>query len=379
MKPIFYARHFLDNSDIEEVKSVLRGNWLTQGPIVSELESRVAEFCRVRYGVAVNSGTSALHLATFAAGIKKGDEVITTPLSFAASANCILYQGGTPVFADVDYETGLLDPKEVKKKITSRTKAVISVDYAGHPSYFLELKRLCRHHNLVLIADSCHSLGAVYRNKIVGSQADITVLSFHPAKVITTGEGGMILTNNKKFYEKALLLRSHGITSKSKDLIRKSNKNIPWYYEMQELGYNYRISDLQCALGVSQLKKIKKFLKLRRDIASYYNRALKDNSRFKVPLEIKGSKSAWHLYPLRIVDRKINKEALFKKFNDQGIFPQVHFIPIHTHPYYQKRFGYNGGDFPRAEKFYEEEISLPLYPSLSKSDLRRVTGVLEDL
>jgi UDP-4-amino-4,6-dideoxy-N-acetyl-beta-L-altrosamine transaminase len=350
---------------------------ITQGSLVGKFEGGLMKLSETKYAVAVSSGTAALHAAVFAAGIAKGDEVITTPLSFSATANCVLYQGGTPVFADIDYETGLLDPKEVEKKVTRKTKAVITVDYAGHPSYFSELRKICRRHKLILIDDACHSFGASYQGHPIGTQADISVFSFHPAKVITTGEGGAVVTNNKKFYERALIFRSHGITKDRHAFLDKKQKNAPWFYEMQELGYNYRLCDIQCALGISQLKKLGAFLKKRGEIARYYNDELAHDPRFKTPKELFGHRSAWHLYPLRILDKKINKRALFNKFRNNNIFPQVHFIPIHTHPYYQNRFSYKMGDFPKAERFYEEEISLPMYPTLAKKDIRRVIDVLK--
>ncbi|MBI1888688.1 MAG: UDP-4-amino-4,6-dideoxy-N-acetyl-beta-L-altrosamine transaminase [Candidatus Spechtbacteria bacterium] len=379
MKPIFYTKHTIGRDDIRAVEKILAAEWLTQGKRVFEFESKIARYCGARYAVAVNSGTSALHLATFAAGIQSGDEVITTPLSFAATANCILYEGGFPIFADVDYETGLLDPEEVEKKITDKTKAVITVDYAGHPSFFRELKRICKDRKLVFIDDAVHSLGALYHQKLVGTQADMTVFSFHPAKLITTGEGGMLLTDNKSFYERALLLRNHGITKEPKNFVYKSEQRKPWYFEMQELGYNYRITDFQCMLGLTQFQKISGFLKKRRELAHAYTKLFEGDKRFRTPKELAGCESAWHLYPIRIRDKSIDKEKIFQKCKEYNIFPQVHYIPIHTHPYYQKNFGYRWGDFPKAEAFYEEEISIPLYPTLRISDVEKIAKIVRSV
>lgn len=379
MKQIFYAKHTVGKDDIKALEKIFREEWLTQGKRVGEFESKIARYCGARYAVAVNSGTSALHLATFAAGITSGDEVITTPLSFSATANCILYEGGFPIFADADYETGLLDPEEVEKKITDKTRAVITVDYGGHPSFFRELKSICARNHIVFIDDAAHSLGAVYHQKLIGTQADITIFSFHPAKLITTGEGGMLLTNNKTFYERALLLRNHGITKRAKDFLYRSEQRKPWYYEMQELGYNYRLTDFQCMLGLTQFQKIQTFLKKRREIAHAYTKLFEGDKRFKTPKELEGCESAWHLYPLRIRDKSINKEKIFQKCKEQNIFPQVHYIPIHTHPYYQKNFSYRRGDFPKAEAFYEEEISLPLYPTLKMSDVERIVKIIKSI
>lgn len=374
-----YTKHTISKADIDAIVRVLKSDRLTQGSQVEEFEKTISDYCGSRYAVVFNSGTSALHGATFAAGINPGDEVITTPLSFVASANCILYQNGTPVFADIDYMTGLLDPIAVESKITERTRAVITVDYGGLPSFLRELKDLCAKRNLFLINDASHSFGASYFDKRIGTQADITVFSFHPAKAITTAEGGAIVTNNKKIYDKAILFRTHGITKLQKDFINKQYKSYPWYSEMQHLGYNYRLSDIHSALGVSQIKRVDKFINAREAIAEYYTSKLANDSRFGLPVERKGSKSAWHLYPLRLLEPKIDKKRLFRKFKNRNIFPQVHFIPIHTHPYYQDRFSYKWGDFPKAERFYEEEVSLPLYPTLKKKEAEEVISILKHI
>ena len=372
-----YTKHTIASDDIKSVIKALTSGWLTQGSAVSEFEKALSQYCGTKYAAVFNSGTAALHAAVFCSEIGEGDEVVTTPLSFVATSNSVLYESGTVVFADVDYETGMLDPKEVERKIGKKTKAVITVDYGGHPSFLKELKAICKKNNLVFINDACHSLGATYFGKRVGPQADITAFSFHPAKGITTAEGGAIVTNSKKFYERALVFRNHGVTKDSKKYISKEEKSDPWYFEMHDLGYNYRLSDINCALGISQIKKLDKFIEAKAKIAQYYTEKINGDARFVTPKKTKGNESAWHLYPVRLADKSINKKDLFKKFNENGIFPQVHFIPIHTHPYYKERFGYKWGDYPKAESFYREEISLPMYPTLKKGDIDKVIRVLK--
>lgn len=373
MKPIHYGHQSINQQDIDAVVKTLRSDFLTQGPMGEKFEKNVARFCGAEYAVAVNSGTAALHAAMFAIGIGPGDEVIVPPLSFAATANCVLYLGATPIFSDVVYETGLLNPKEVEKKITAKTRAVITVDYSGHPSYFRELQAIAKSHNLILIDDASHSLGATYHGELIGTQTDITTFSFHPVKIITTGEGGMIVTNNKKFYDRAKRFRTHGITKSSTEFIDRQNRLLPWYYEMQDLGFNYRLTDIQSALGISQLERIDSFLKKRRTIAHLYTTLLEGDRRFTSYKEQTGCQSSWHLYPLRINGISTEKKLqLFKQLNDAGIFPQVHYIPIHLQPYYRQRFGFHQGDFPNAERFYNEEVSLPLFVDLSLANVKQI-------
>jgi len=264
-KTIPYGHQWIDNKDIKEVIKVLRSDWITQGPKVDEFEKAVAKYCGVRYAVAVSSGTAALHAAYAVAGIGPGDEVITTPLTFAAATNGIVYCGGKPVFADIQEDTLNIDPKEIEKKITKKTKAIAPVDFAGHPSDYDEILKIAKKYKLLIIEDAAHALGSEYKGKKIGSFADMTILSFHPVKAITTGEGGMILTNNKDFYEKLKIFRHHGIVKKPEEG--------GWYYEIENPGYNYRLTDFQCALGLSQLKKIDKFIKRRREIVEKYNYA----------------------------------------------------------------------------------------------------------
>lgn len=376
---ISYSKQSIDNKDVKEVSKVLRSSYLTQGPKIAEFERKLAQITKAKYVSAVNSGTAALHAACFSIEIKTGNEVIVPPLTFVASSNCVLYLGGRPIFADVD-QHGLLNPERVEKLINRETKAIITVDYAGQPSYLKELKEICAKYNLYLIEDAAHSLGAFYYNKPIGSIADLTCFSFHPVKSITTGEGGAITTNNKKLYERILPFRTHGITKEKNQL---KNKGVGlWYYEMQFLGYNYRLTDIQAALGISQLQKLNKFIKCRQRIANYYHQAFKDletKRLVSLPKNPPFVKHAWHLYPLRVNFEKIkySKQDLFNLFLKEGIKLQVHYIPVHLQPYYRQKFNYKKGDFPNAEKFYEQEISLPVYPSLTEEEVKKVISTVK--
>ncbi len=367
-KPIIpYGRQWVDEKDIKEVVRVLRSDWLTQGPKVEEFEKAVAKYCGAKYGVAVSSGTAALHSAFVAAGIKPGDEIITTPLTFAATSNMAVICGAKPVFIDIKSDTLNIDPELVEGLITDKTKAIVTVDFAGHPCDYDKIFKIAKKHKILVIEDACHALGAEYKGKKVGSFADMTIFSFHPVKHITTGEGGMILTNNKDFYEKIKIFRHHGV--------EKKPEKGRWYYEIKEPGFNYRITDIQCALGLSQLKKINKFLERRREIAKTYNKAFKDIKEIIPPVEKDYVKSAWHIYPIQVqgTDRKKTFESLQKK----GIGAQVHYMPLHLHPFYRKKFGYKKGDFPIAEKYYERAITLPLFPKMTGKDIQYVIKVVK--
>lgn len=369
MKYIPYGRQSIDRDDIREVVKVLKSDWITQGPKVQEFESALAKYCGAKYAVAVSSGTAALHIACLAAGIRQLDEVITSPITFVASANCILYCGGKPVFADVQEDTINIDPQEVKKKITKKTKAIIPVHFAGHPCDMKEIATIVKKHNLIIIEDACHALGAKYQDKKIGAceYSDMVVFSFHPVKHITTGEGGAILTNNKKVYEKLKALRTHGIYKHKKI----SQKGL-WYYEMRDPGFNYRITDFQCALGLSQLRKLDKFLQRRKEIVAFYNQKFHNNNFFDLPNERENTRSSWHLYPIRLKNGyKSKRKLIFELLRKNGVGVQVHYIPVYLHPYYQ-RLGYKKGLCPCAEDFYEREISLPLYPLLKKSQLEYI-------
>ncbi len=364
-----YGHQWIDEEDIKAVIGALRSDWITQGPKVSEFEEEFASYVGAKYAVAVNSGTAALHAACFAAQVGKGDEVITTPITFAASANCVLYQGGTPVFADIDADTLNIDPIEIKKKITKKTKALIPVDFTGRPVDFEKILQIAKDNNLIIIEDASHALGATYKDRKIGSISDMTIFSFHPVKHITTGEGGMTTTDNKEYYERLKLFRTHGIT---KDKDKLLNYDSSWYYEMQELGYNYRLTDFQCALGLGQLKKIDKFIQRRREIVKKYNSQFKDIPEIKIP-EINpiDSNPVWHIYMVQVnLERlKVSRREIFKALRAENIGVNVHYIPVHLQPYYQKRFGYHPGDFTKAENYYSRAITLPVFPKISDKDI----------
>jgi len=397
-----YARQWISEEEIKEVEKVLRNDWITQGSGVSEFECALAEFVGVKYAVALSSGTAALHAACFVAGIKQGDEVITTPITFAATGNSILYLGGRPVFADIKEDTYNIDPQEIRGKLTSATRAIIPVDFAGQPADLEKINQIARKNNLVLIEDAAHALGAEYKissqSRVLSSRpktylkrkkeewikvgschhSDMTVFSFHPVKLITTGEGGAVVTNNKDYYEKLLLFRSHGITKNRKKMINKEEGS--WYYEMQELGYNYRITDFQCRLGISQLKKLDKFIKRRKKIVKRYNEAFKDIEGIIIPYEKPEVKSAWHIYVIRLKLDKLRgtREEIFEALRRENIGVQVHYIPIYYHPYYQK-LGYEKGLCPRSEKYYKEAITLPLFPKMSDKDVEKVINAVKKI
>ncbi|MCQ5366112.1 UDP-4-amino-4,6-dideoxy-N-acetyl-beta-L-altrosamine transaminase [Anoxybacillus salavatliensis] len=365
-----YGKQWIDEEDIEAVVEVLKGDYLTTGPYISKFEQAVAQYVGAKYAVAFSNGTAALHGACFAAGIGQGDEVITTPMTFAASANCVLYQGGIPVFVDIDEKTYNIDPNKIEEKITNKTKAIIPVDFTGQPVELDRILEIARKHSLVVIEDAAHALGATYKGRKIGSISDMTMFSFHPVKHITSGEGGVITTNNEEYYEKLLQFRSHGIT---RDKEKLKEYHGPWYYEMQFLGYNYRMTDIQAALGTSQLKKIDKFVELRRKYVAMYNEAFKDMNEIITPFQHKDGDSSWHLYMIRLkLDKlKASRREIFEALQQQNIGVNVHYIPIHLQPYYQQ-LGYKKGMCPNAEKLYEEVITLPLFPAMSEEDVNDV-------
>jgi UDP-4-amino-4,6-dideoxy-N-acetyl-beta-L-altrosamine transaminase len=362
MKKIPYGRHHIDKKDIEEVVKVLKSDWLTQGPMIEKFEKQVAKFCGAKYAVAVCNGTAALYLAYKVAGLKEGDEAITTPLTFAATSNMLCFCRAKPVFVDIKKDTLNIDSEKIEEKINKKTKAIITVDFSGNPCDYENILKIAKKYKLLLIEDACHALGAEYKNRKIGSFADMTILSFHPVKHITTGEGGMILTNNKKFYEKLKTLRNHGI-------VKKPEKG-KWYYEIKEPSFNFRITDFQCALGLSQLKKLSGFLKRRREIAKIYNKHLAGVKDIILPQEEKFSKSAWHLYPVQVKSNK--RRNLFDFLQKNNIGVQVHYMPLHLHPFYKKKFGYKKGDFPEAEKYYQRAITLPLFPKMTTIEINKI-------
>lgn len=372
-----YAKQWLDDEDIEAVCRVLSSDWLTTGPMVKQFEETVADYVGASYGVAVSSGTAALHAAMYALGIGPGDEVIVPPMTFAATANCVVFQGATPIFADVDPETLLIDPEQVLSKISENTKAVIAVDYAGQPCDYDALRQICGDHSLALVADSCHALGAAYNGRKVGTLADLTVFSFHPVKHITTGEGGMVVTGNADYAKRMHSFRNHGITTDHKQRAAKGT----WYYEMIDLGYNYRITDFQCALGISQLKKLPGWLTRRRELAKRYDQALA-SIRGILPLKVNTfNHHTYHLYVVRLdcEHLKMGRAEVFKSMWERNIGVNVHYIPVHLHPFYRQRFNTGPGMCPVAEKVYEEILSLPMFPQMSETDIDYVVDALTDV
>lgn len=360
-----YGRQTIDDDDIAAVVDVLRSDWLTTGPAVERFEMDICAYTGARHGVAVSNGTAALHAAMFALSIGPGDEVIVPPMTFAASANCILYQGGTPVFADVDAATLLIDPAAVEAAITPRTKAIIAVDYAGQPCDWDALRAIADRHHLALVADGCHALGASFKGRKVGTLADITVFSFHPVKHITTGEGGMAVTNDERLAARMRAFRGHGITTTAS----QREKSGAWFYEMTELGYNYRITDFQCALGSSQLKKLDVWIDKRNELAQAYEAALAGQDSIR-PLKCREDvRHAYHLYVVRTPER----DALFRRLRANGIGANVHYVPVHLHPYYRNVVGTREGLCPVAEAAYREILTLPLWPGMTAIDIKRIT------
>ncbi len=370
-----YGRQWIDNADIEAVSEVLKSDWITQGPKVNEFEEALCRHTTANHAVAVNSGTSALHVACLAAGIKQGDEVVTSPITFVASANCVLYCGAVPVFADVDPETYNLDPKELERKITKRTKAVIPVHLAGQSCDMQAIKKVVESaedrfgHKIWIIEDASHALGSKYFGYEVGSCvfSDMSVLSFHPVKHITTGEGGAVLTNQEKMDERLRLFRSHGIT---KDLSKMHQNLGNWYYEQHELGYNYRITDIQSVLGLSQIKRLALFKDRRRNIVNRYNEALRNLQHIKIPYESQECDSNFHLYVL-LVDfgpLGLSKNDFMARLKEMGVLSQVHYIPVYRQPYYKSRFNLDSKAFPAAELYFQQCVSLPLFPAMMEHE-----------
>ncbi len=361
-----YGRQTIDEADIEAVVKVLKSDFLTTGPVIEEFERRVAEYTGTKYAVAIANGTAALHAACFAAGIGEGDEVITSPITFAASANCALYCGATPVFADIDPKTYNIDPQDIERKITERTKAIIPVHFTGQPCDMDEIHAIAKKHGLMVIEDGAHALGAEYKGAKIGGLSDMTEFSFHPVKHITTGEGGMILTNNEELYERLKLFRTHGIT---RDVRFMEKNDGPWYYEQIDLGYNYRITDFQCALGISQMDKLPGFLARRREIARIYDEAFAGKVNIEIPFQKEGCTNAYHLYVIRVKNGK--RKEVFEQLRGAGIGVNVHYIPVYKHPYYQKH-GYDNVCCPNAEAYYNECISIPMYPGLTAEEQQYV-------
>ena len=367
-----YAQQWIDNKDIESVVKVLKSDWLTTGPTVKAFENIFAKYVGAKFAVAVSNGTAALHAAAFVANIQNtNDEVIVTPMTFSASSNCVLYNNGKPIFADINKKTYNIDINEIKAKITKKTKAIIPVNYTGQPCDIDLINEIAKKHNLMVIEDASHALGAKYKGKKVGSLCDMSIFSFHPVKHITTGEGGMITTNDKELYEKLIMFRNHGITKNKEKFISPNNEG--WFYEQQFLGFNYRLSDINCALGISQLQKINYFINRRKEIVKKYNESFKEINNVTIPYQLENVDSSWHLYVLQInLDKlKVNRTRIFNDLHSKKIGVQVHYIPIYFHPYYQQ-LGYKKGLCPNAEWLYERILSLPLFPKMKDGDVSYV-------
>lgn len=382
-KIYYYGKQTIDKTDIKSVAEILPSQFITQGPVSHKFETELCKYFGAKHASVAANGTAGLHLIALGLGWKKDDIVITSPITFLASANCAIYAGATVDFADIDRKTYTIDPNKLEEKIkyylanNKKVKAVVAVDYAGQPCDWDSLFQLKKKYGFQLVNDFCHALGAEYKNDLhyAVKYADAVNLSFHPVKHITTGEGGAVLTNNAELDKQIKILRTHGMT-KDESILEKNDG--PWYYEMHEVGFNYRITDFQCALGISQLKKLNKFLLERRKIADYYNKFFAGYKNLITPYVSKPSKHAYHLYPLQIkFDKlKLDKKEFYNRLKELGVVFQVHYIPVHLQPFYRKRFGFKSGDFPVAEKFYEREISIPIYPGLKKPDLKFICNAI---
>ena len=359
-----YGRQSITESDIEAVADVLRSDWITSGPKVDEFESAFAATVGARHAVSFSSGTAALHGATFAARLGAGDEAITTPLTFCATANAVLYQGATPVFAEIRNDTLTIDPADVEARVTPRTRAILPVDYAGHPADLDAIVDIADRHRLVVIEDAAHALGARYRTRGVGAISHMTVFSFHPVKHITTGEGGMVTTNDDALAARLRTFRGHGIDTDA----RTRQSQGQWYYEMTALGFNYRLTDIACALGLSQLPRLAESLARRRAIAARYRAELIDTPLLRLPANSDDIEHAWHLFPVRI-DAPLDRGKVFRALRAEGLGVNVHYVPVHLHPYYRERFGYRDGDYPLAERASSELISLPMFHGMTEQDI----------
>jgi UDP-4-amino-4,6-dideoxy-N-acetyl-beta-L-altrosamine transaminase len=366
-----YALQDISDDDVQRVADSLKGNWITTGPTVSEFEKAISDYTGAQFAVAVNSGTAALDIAVGALNLAPDAEAITTPFTFAATANALLYHGIKPVFADIDPQTWNLDPREVVRNITPRTRAIIVVDYSGQPCDMDEYRAIARQHNLFLIEDAAHSLGATYKGAKTGVQADLTTFSFHPAKHITTGEGGMVTTISEDLLKKLRLLRNHGIDS---DAGSRYGPNAPWAYDMKALGRNYRITDFQCALGLSQLKRLDEFIAKRRMLVDLYRKYLPVN--IQTIVEQRDRQSAWHLFPV-LLPKGVDRDVVFQKMRKANIGVNVHYIPVYRHSYYQQHYPANPGEYPVTEDVFSRLITLPLFSRMNEEDVGDVAAALK--
>lgn len=380
-KKLYYGHQFIDDEDIQAVEAVLKSDYLTCGPKIGELEARLCEVTHAKYAVAVSNGTAALHVACMAAGIGPGDEVITTPITFAASANCAVYCGATPVFADINPETYNIDPESIRAHITPKTKAIVAVDFTGQAVEIEKIRAICDEYKLIFIEDAAHSIGTTYNGEPVGSLADMTCFSFHPVKTVTSGEGGAVTTNNKDFYDKLVLAHAHGITHDEGQMEDK-NPEGPWYYEMIAKGYNYRMTDFQAALLMSQLNKLEKFSSRRKEIVKKYDEAFSKLPQIFVQKTIPQSDTTRHLYIIQLKLDQLNctRREFFDAMAAENVQCQVHYVPVYWFPFYEK-MGYTKGLCPNAEEMYKGIMSIPLYPALTDEEvddvIHAVTKIVE--
>lgn len=364
-----YGQPWLDDDDIAAVVAVLKSDWLTTGPTVDRFERAFADVIGGGHAVAVSNGTAALHACMAALNIGPGDEVIVPPMTFAASANCVLYQGGTPVFADVEADTLLIDPKAVEAKITATTRAIIAVDYAGQPCDYAALRAIADKHGLALVADACHSLGASFQGQRVGRLADLTCFSLHPVKPITTGEGGVVTTASPELAQRLRQFRNHGITTDH----RQRSESGAWFYEMTTLGYNYRLTDIQCALGLSQLGKLARFTARRNHIAQRFDKRFKQLIGVTPLARHSDREHAYHLYVIRVEG---DRNRWYSRLREEGIGSNVHYVPVHLHPYYREHLHTAEGLCPVAEQAAAQILSLPIFPRMSDTDINDVLAAV---
>ncbi len=371
-----YGKQWIDEKEINEVIDTLKSNWITTGPKMRLFEEKFRKFKNSKYSVAVNSGTAALHISTSSININPGDEVITTPMTFVASANCVVYRGGTPVLADIKKDTYNIDPDEIKKKITSKTRAIIPVHFAGQPCDMDEICEIAEENNLFIIEDAAHAIDAEYKEKKIGNISDLTTFSFHPVKNITTAEGGMVTTNNEELYEKLLMFRTHGI---SKDAVKRFGKEGGFYYDMKYLGFRYNLSELHSSLGIQQLDKLMAFQSRRREIVRIYNKELGSIEGIKIPYVKSNIKHSWHLYVIQLDLEKLNqdRDQIFKALREENIGVNVHYIPVHYHSYYQEKFGLKRGILPNVEWLFPRIITIPLFHKMRDNDAYDVINALE--